>query len=125
MSRSRASARKAGSAFETLVAGYLATHVDDRVERRARTGSKDRGDISGLRHMGERIVVEVKNCHRLDLAGWAAEAEVERGNDDAVAALVIHKRHGKANPAEQLVTLRLVDFVALLTGTRPEAGGAE
>lgn len=125
MSRSRASARKAGSAFETLVAGYLATHVDDRVERRARTGSKDRGDISGLRHMGERIVVEVKNCHRLDLAGWLAEAEVERGNDDAVAALVIHKRHGKANPAEQLVTLRLVDFVALLTGTRPEAGGAE
>lgn len=120
MTRTRASARKAGSAFESLVVGYLAEHVDDRIERRARNGSKDRGDVSGLRHMGGRVVVECKNTARLDLAGWLAEAEVERGNDDAVAALVVHKRHGKASAAEQLVTLRLVDLVALLTGERPE-----
>lgn len=120
MTRSRATARKAGSAFESEVVAYLAAHVDDRIERRARNGSKDRGDVSGLRHMGERVVVECKNHARLDLAGWLAEAEVERGNDDAVAGLVVHKRHGKADPAEQLVTLRLVDLVALLTGERPE-----
>lgn len=120
MTRSRATARKAGSAFESEVVAYLAAHVDDRIERRARNGSKDRGDVSGLRHMGERVVVECKNHARLDLAGWLAEAEVERGNDDAVAGLVVHKRHGKAEPAEQLVTLRLVDLVALLTGERPE-----
>lgn len=55
MSRSRASARRAGTAFETAVARFLARELrDDRVERRARTGAKDRGDISGLRHMGER-----------------------------------------------------------------------
>lgn len=118
MTRSRATARKAGSAFESEVVAYLAAHVDDRIERRARNGSKDRGDVSGLRHMGERVVVECKNHARLDLAGWLAE--VERGNDDAVAGLVVHKRHGKADPAEQLVTLRLVDLVALLTGERPE-----
>lgn len=118
VTRSRATARKAGSAFESEVVAYLAAHVDDRIERRARNGSKDRGDVSGLRHMGERVVVECKNHARLDLAGWLAE--VERGNDDAVAGLVVHKRHGKAEPAEQLVTLRLVDLVALLTGERPE-----
>lgn len=118
VTRSRATARKAGSAFESEVVAYLAAHVDDRIERRARNGSKDRGDVSGLRHMGERVVVECKNHARLDLAGWLAE--VERGNDDAVAGLVVHKRHGKADPAEQLVTLRLVDLVALLTGERPE-----
>ena len=33
---------------------------------------------------------------------------------------MVHKRHGKASAAEQLVTLRLVDLVALLTGERPE-----
>jgi hypothetical protein len=58
VTRNRASPGKAGSAFETLVSNYLAATVDDRIERRARNGSKDRGDVSGFRHMGERIVVE-------------------------------------------------------------------
>ena len=39
MTRTRTSARKAGSAFESLVVAYL-----------ARNGSKDRGDVSGPRH---------------------------------------------------------------------------
>lgn len=54
MTRSSASAKKAGSAFETSVANYLAATVDDRIERRSRNGSKDRGDLAGVRHMGER-----------------------------------------------------------------------
>lgn len=118
--RSRASAKKAGASFETAVAAYLAEHVDDRIERRARNGSKDRGDISGLRGLfGGRIVVEVKNTARVNLAGWAAEAEIERGNDAAMAGLVVHKRHGVGDPAQQWVTCTLADLVALLTGERP------
>lgn len=126
MSRSRTSAKKAGSRFERLAADYLARHVDDRIERRRPTGSRDRGDISGLRHMGARLVVECKDTTRHELAAWAAEAEAERGNDDAIAALIIHKRHGRGDPAEQWVTLTLADLVALLTGARPddEAGEA-
>lgn len=121
MTRSRASAKKAGTAHETSVAAYLAEHVDDRIERRARNGAKDRGDVSGLRAPGGgRLVVECKNTARIDLAGWAAEAEDERGNDDALAAVVVHKRHGKGAAAEQWVTCTLRDFVALLTGHRPE-----
>lgn len=73
--------------------------------------------------MGGRIVVECKNTTRLDLAGWAAEADVERGNDDAVAGLVVHKRHGRGQPGEQWVTCTLADLVALLTGERPGVGG--
>ena len=38
MSRTRASAKAAGTRFETDVAKYLAEHVDDRIERRAKTG---------------------------------------------------------------------------------------
>lgn len=118
MSRNRASAKKAGTQMETLVAGYLARHVDDRIERRRLAGSKDRGDVAGLRHMGQRIAVEVKNTSRINLAAWAAEAEIARGNSDSVAGIVCHKRHGKGQAVDQWVTMTLGDFVALLTGSR-------
>ena len=117
MTRTRASAKAAGSRFESLVAAYLAAHVDDRIERRRLSG-RDRGDIAGFRHMGARVVVECKNVARLSLATWITEAEVERGNDDATAALVIHKRHGRGDAADQYVTLTLGDLVALLNGNR-------
>jgi hypothetical protein len=120
MGRSRASAKKAGSDFERQVADYLAEHVDDRIDRRVKTGNKDRGDIAGVRHMGERVVIECKNVATMSLGTWVAEAEVERGNDDAVAGLVAHKRRGKGAPGDQYVTMTLADLVALLTGERPE-----
>lgn len=119
MTRNRATAKKAGTAFETLVVGYLRNVLhDERIERRAKNGAKDRGDISGLVHMGGRIVVECKNTTRTSLAGWATEAEVERGNDDAVAGIVVHKRHGKGQPGDQWVTMTLADFASILTGAR-------
>ena len=118
MSRNRKTARDSGTRMETLVAGYLNRYVDDRIERRRLTGSKDRGDIAGLRHMGEPVAVEVKNTSRINLAAWAQEAEIARGNSDSVAGIVVHKRHGKGQAADQWVTLTLGDFVALLTGNR-------
>lgn len=118
--RNRTSAKAAGARFERLVADYLAEHVDDRIDRRAKTGAKDRGDIGGLRHMGARVVIECKDEARTALAGWAAEAEIERGNDDALAGLVVHKRHGRGAAADQWVTCTLADLVALLTGERPD-----
>lgn len=124
MTRSRASARAAGTRQESLIAAYLAEHVNDRVERRARSGAADRGDVSGLRlHPalgGGRLVVEVKSIARVDLAGWAAEAERERRNDGAVAAVTAHKRVGRGAAADQWVTLTMRDLVALLTGVRPD-----
>jgi len=110
--------RQKGATFERMVADYLARHVDDRIDRRVKNGAKDRGDIAGLRHMGRRIVLECKNTAKLALGGWATEAEVERGNDDALAGLIIHKRHGKGRPEDQWVTLTLGELVALLTGDR-------
>ena len=114
----RASAKAAGTRFETQIAAYLAEHVDDRIERRTRNGNKDRGDIGGLRHMGQRVVIECKATARPDLAGWAAEAETERGNDEAGVGLICHKRHGKGQPADQWVTCTLGELVALLNGNR-------
>ena len=123
MTRSNRSARAAGTRFESLVAAYLARVWDDRIERRAKSGAKDRGDLSGVRVMGQRIVVECKDHNRLDLAGWWAEAETERGNDDAGAALIVHKRRGKGNAADQWVTLTLGELVALISGNRDHLQG--
>ena len=123
MARNRQSAKKAGTAFETLVATYLNEHVDDRIERRRLGGSQDRGDIAGLRHMGGRIVVECKNTAKPALGVWATETEIQRGNDDAVAGIIAHKRHGNGQAADQWVTMTLGDFVALLTGSRDHIGG--
>jgi len=121
MTRNRKSAKSAGTSFETLVAGYLNEHIDDRIERRRQTGSKDRGDIAGLRHMGGRVVVEVKEYGGRLLPGpWLNEAEVERGNDDATAGIVVAKRRGTTRPGDQIVLMTLRDLVALLTGERKD-----
>lgn len=121
MTRNRASAKQAGTRFESLIAGCLAALVDDRIERRRLSGAKDRGDIAGLRHMGGRVVLELKDYGGRYLLGpWLREAEIERGNDDAIAGAVVIKRRGNADPLEQVVAMTMRDFVALLTGERPE-----
>ncbi|GMA26169.1 hypothetical protein GCM10025864_39280 [Luteimicrobium album] len=124
MSRTRASARAAGSRFERVIADYLAEHVDDRIDRRVKTGAKDRGDIAGLRHMGGRVVVECKDyAGSLVAAQWVREAEIERGNDDAIAGIVVAKRMRNADPGAQYVLMTVRDLVALLTGERPPERG--
>ncbi|WP_258048523.1 hypothetical protein, partial [Mycobacterium kansasii] len=117
----RRSARAAGTRFESAIAAALSEALaDDRVERRARNGSRDRGDISGVRLHGQRVVLEVKDCARLDLPGWIREAQFEAGNDDALVGLVVHKRRGVSDPMAQWVTCTVADLVAILTGQRTE-----
>jgi len=125
VTRSRASAKKAGSSFERSTADYLATVVDDRIDRRVKNGAKDRGDVGGVRIHGKRIVLECKNTAKTSLGTWANEAEIERGNDDALMAAIVHKRHGKGQPADQWVTMTLADFAALLTGNRDHINNQE
>ena len=121
MSRNRASAKKAGTAFETAIAKYLAAHVDDRIERRTRNGACDRGDIGGLRAMGNRVVVECKNyAGRYQIGAWLTEAETERLNDDAAAGLAVAKRRGTTDPGDQVVLMTMRDLVAIISGTRPQ-----
>lgn len=125
-SRNHRSAKAAGTRFETSIATWLAEHYDERVERRARNGSKDRGDISGVflsPALGGRVVIECKDYGgQLKAGTWLAEAETERGNDDAVAGVVVAKRRGTTDPADQFVLCTVRDLFALLTGQRPEEG---
>lgn len=123
MGRSRASAKAAGTRMETSIVGYLQKHVDDRIERRARNGAKDRGDVSGYRVLGNRVVIESKDYGgRLEPAAWIREAHVEMGNDDALAAVVVAKRRGTTHPGDQWVLTTVDDLIALTTGARPERG---
>ena len=111
--------RQKGSSMERLVADYFKVNGFPFADRRVKTGAKDTGDIGGVHVHDQRIAIEVKNTARISLGVWASEAEVERFNDGALAGVVIHKRHGKGQAADQWVTLTLADFTAILTGKRP------
>lgn len=112
--------RQKGSTFERATADYLAAALDDDgIDRQVKTGNKDKGDIRGVRIHGQRIAVECKNLARLNVSAALTEAEVERGNLDALAGVVVAKRHGKGQPGDQLVYMSLADFAAILSGHRP------
>ena len=121
MSRSRQSAKQAGARFERTIADWLANQLDDdRIDRLARRGNKDVGDIGWVLRAGKRVVIEAKDCARLDLPAWTREAETERGNADALAGVVVHKRRGVGDPGQQWVTCTLDQFIAIITGIHPE-----
>lgn len=121
MSRNRRSAKAAGTRFERAVADYLAEELDDdRIDRAPKAGAKDKGDIAGVRMGGHKIVVECKDVSRMDLPKWTREAQVEAGNAGALVGVVVHKRHGVANPGRQWCTMTLEDLVSLLKGSTRE-----
>jgi hypothetical protein len=120
MVRNRASAKQAGSRYERVVADHMMDVLDDdRIDRRPRNGSKDRGDIGGVRTaFGERVVVEVKDTAKLTLGAWMKEVEVEKGNDDAPVGVIVHKRvrYGEAKVGGSYVTMTLDDFLRIIGG---------
>lgn len=115
MNRSRASAKKAGSSFERLIADYLKEHLDDRIDRRVKTGAADKGDLANIRTKNNnRIVAELKNVMKIALGPWIKEAEIERVNDNAHIGIVIHKRHGVSDPGQQWVTMTVDSLIKLM-----------
>lgn len=101
--------KRKGSRFEQDVVDYLAANGFPYAERRVQGGSHDRGDISGV----PSTVIEVKNCGRLELASWVAEAEREQANAKALVGVVCHKRRGHG-VADAYVTMSLRAFVDLI-----------
>ena len=104
-----------------MIADYLAQALDDdRVDRMVRHGAYDRGDITGVRIHGKRLTLECKNHARLNLPEWVLEAHREAGNADALAGVVVAKRHGVGDAASQWVVMELRDLVSLITGETQE-----
>lgn len=115
-----------GTQFETATLHYLKDCFDDnedRIHREVLHGSKDIGDISGIYSHGKKVVIECKNYSKANrMSEFLRQAEVERGNADALAGVVITKRPGvgMVNMSDQMVSMRMIDFVAILTGVRPD-----
>ena len=119
MARNRASAKKAGSDFERQQADCLALHVDDRIDRKVKTGAADKGDIANLRAHNQKVTVEAKDYGgEIKAAAWAAEGAVERVNDGGLAWVVVAKRRGTTDPLKQWVLMEMGELIALINGNR-------
>ena len=119
--RSRRSAKAAGSGHERSIADYLKLHVSRFIDKMPKYGARDRGDILNVETFNSLpVAIECKEYGgRLMVGPWLAEAETERGHLGAVAGVVIAKRRGTTDPADQIVLMTTRDLVALLTGSRP------
>ena len=110
-----------GTRFESQVVDYMREALgDNRIERRATSGAKDRGDVAGVILRKRPVVIECKNKQRMELSQWLEEAEVERGNADAEWAFVVHKRRGcgEANMGRTYVTCDLETLCSVIAGGR-------
>ena len=79
-----------GTAAEREVVQYLQRWWPT-AERRALSGNKDKGDVTGI----SGIVVEIKAAERPLLASWKAETLNEQANAGATACMLVVKRKYK------------------------------
>lgn len=110
MTRSRATARQAGTKWETAIVGYLVDRGWIHAERRRLAGAADKGDIAGI----PGVVIEAKNTNRLDLAGAVDEAQAEAGNAGAAHGVAWIKRKGKSGAERGYVVMSGETFTNLL-----------
>ena len=97
-----------GTAAETAIVKYLREHGHPFAERRALAGNKDKGDIAL-----PGIVVEVKDCVRLELAKWVAEANQEAANAEVPVGVCWFKRKGTTDPGRWYVLMDGATFTEL------------
>lgn len=111
-------ATQKGTWFESRVADYLESRLETGyIERKAKSGSEDQGDIAGVRlPNGGRVAVECKNRSKYELAAWLAEARTEALNYRADVGVVVFKRPGvgAARMGDQFVLMGLEEFARLL-----------
>lgn len=92
-----------GTDYETANVVYARERTGDgRIERRAMHGSRDMGDVYGIRAHGHEGIMECKRVERLSdglLDKFKAQALAERGNADADFVLLSVWRKGKGYQA--------------------------
>jgi len=106
------SANKArGTRFETAVVTFLREHGVTYAERRALSGARDLGDVTGI---PGGPVIECKSQNRISLAEWLDEADTEAQNARAPFGVVWAKRRGKASAGDGYVVMDGNTFALLL-----------
>jgi len=99
--------RAKGARYERAVELWLTAQFGDRITRTNRSGFDGEDfDLDGL------VSIEVKNCAKLELAAWLAQADRDAGPDRL--PIVLHKRRGSSSVGDDYVTLKARDLAALL-----------
>lgn len=99
-----------GTSFETLTVRWLKDNGFPYAERRALHGSFDKGDITGC----GPLVFECKAKKAHDFSGWLKETEVETTNAEADYGVLVVKRNGYGDGADQYAVMKLSEMVRLL-----------
>ena len=102
--------RTKGTQFESLILEGIQAYIPD-AHRLGMQGAKDCGDIWLPR--SRRYIVECKNEQRMDLAGWAKEAQAEANNAEKPFWVIAHKRRGSNTPYPQWITTTLYNWLEM------------
>lgn len=104
---------RAGAKFEIDLAAYARDHGQPDCERRVMGGSKDRGDLAGIRGW----VLEAKNEKVRDVPGALREARKEADNAGVTRYAAIHK-YRNHTIAEAVVSIPFWLFLELIGDER-------
>jgi len=103
-----------GPDFERVMADWFKDQWSHLIDRRVKTGVRDRGDIGNFHIHGHALTIECKNLKSYDLAEAIREAEKESVNDASLAGIAVVKRRGKRQPGDQYVVMTASVFLTLL-----------
>lgn len=110
MPRSRATAKKAGTSWESEIVRTLVDAGWIHAERRRLSGAADKGDIAGI----PGLVIEAKNTAKVELAAFLDEAHRERDNANAAHGVAWIKRKGRTTAEHGYVLMDGRTFMNLL-----------
>lgn len=98
MARSRASSKAAGTKYETDIARYFHVKTGKQVIRMPKFGAWDRGDVFGVTHMNDPVVVECKSPGQgqsYKVSQWIREVKKEKEKSDSPTGILLIKRFRK------------------------------
>lgn len=114
-----------GPDFERVIADFLKATWSRYIDRRVKTGGRDKGDIANFYIHDHEIVIECKNLRSIDVAQAVSEAQKEAINAGALAGIAVQKRRGKAAADQQYVFTTLGDFLTMLRAAQDPQFRAE
>ena len=117
--------KRKGTAWETACTVYLRrAYQDDEgcIHRAPLHGSKDEGDIHGLRINGEKAIIECKNAKNYEFGTWVDQAVEEAWNADAEYGVVFVKRRGLGieHVGQHWALMDIDTFIRMNGGEIPE-----
>jgi predicted lipoprotein len=101
--------KRKGTTWESAVVDYLRSHGQPHAERRALTGSADKGDVSDI----PGVMIECKNEKTVTLGAYADEVKVETANAGASIGVAVVKRRNRG-PGDAYVVMTLEQFAAMI-----------